>query len=118
LIAVAKMALSTVGKMAPTVPVRRDFRMRAPGCGTYPSWTIAACTRSRSALRTPSGAFTTRETVAIDTLATRATSLIVGTGRKSWLTAACTVLLRLARSRATRGPQLGESLVPEGAAGA
>ncbi len=54
--------------------VRRVLRLRAPLCGTYSSALTAASTRSRVSARTGPLPLRTRDTVATDTSARRATS--------------------------------------------
>ncbi len=63
-----------VGTINPTFVERRLARPRAMAFGRYPNSLMAAKTRSRVLGLTFSGLFKTRDTVANETSATRATS--------------------------------------------
>src|SRR6516162_1363607 len=70
----AKSPWVSVGNTAPIVPVRLVTRALAAPCGTHPRCLTTEATRARSSSETVCGLFMTRETVAVDTPATRATS--------------------------------------------
>jgi hypothetical protein len=63
--------------IAATIPDRRDFRLLATRLGTYPIVLTASNTRVRVASATRAGSRRTRETVMIETSASRATSAIL-----------------------------------------
>ena len=75
-------------QMSPMRDERRNARPRACGSGEKCRSLITALTRSRVAVRTNGELLMTRETVFFETLASRATSLIVGL-RCSALPVAC-----------------------------
>ena len=60
--------------ITPNVLVRRVTSVRAAALGRYPNSRMASMTRSRVAGRTLGRSLSTRDTDAIDTPATRATS--------------------------------------------
>ncbi len=68
----------TFGSVTPTRPVRPPDRARALRFVEYPRSRIARRARSRVAGATTAGRLSTREIVAADTPAARATSRIVG----------------------------------------
>ena len=72
------MALSMVGITAPIVLVRLDTSAFALKFGEYPNASMARNTLSRVDSATFSGEFRTRDIVAVETLASRATSARVG----------------------------------------
>ncbi|HEY3255671.1 MAG TPA: hypothetical protein VGJ91_17050, partial [Polyangiaceae bacterium] len=65
----------------PITPVRNDASARPAPLRTYPSSATARTTRSRNSGRTDSGVLSARETEAVETPATSATSRAVATGR-------------------------------------
>src|SRR5262249_4833454 len=70
----AKSPCVRVGKTAPIVPVRLVAKALATPCGTQPRCRITDATLALSSSETVSGLFIARETVAVDTPATRPTS--------------------------------------------
>src|SRR6185312_5301590 len=70
----AKSPWVKVGNTAPTVPVRRVASAFAAPSGTQPRCRTTEATRARNSSDTVSGLFIARETVAVETPATRATS--------------------------------------------
>ena len=78
-----KTRLSDSETTSAIVSVRRVTRLRAARFGTYPSRLIAFSTALRVSGRTFGERLTTRETVAVDTSARRATSSSVGAGRRA-----------------------------------
>ena len=82
------------------VSVRRVTSVRAARLGVYRSCSIASRTASRVAGRTLGDPFTTRDTVAVETVASRATSAIV------WLQ--LPLRHRPRRLRHTRAPGSGQ----------
>ena len=75
----AKIAFSIVGIIAPIVFVRFAANARAPKFGEYPIFCTTSNTRSLVPSTTRSGVLRHRDTVAVETFASSATSSNVGT---------------------------------------